>query len=136
METGNIISLVADLLTLIGFAIAIIGIFLMRRQIRQGYVIQRATFFKELYQMMYGDAHIREAFYLIDYEKFAYNKDFAGSSSEQLVDHLLNFFDLLCGLYFDGMLGKQEMKAFEYEFEDSTYQSCCTSLLTGFKRYL
>lgn len=107
----------SELYTLIGLAIAIIAIFLTFYQIRQGYKIQRTTLFKDLYQMMYGDPHIREAFYLIDYQKFVFANKFSSLHEEQLIDHLLNFFDLLSGLYEDKMLTKKEMNFFEYEFK-------------------
>src|SRR6266849_10002927 len=106
---------ISDILSLIFLSLAIIGIFLTRHQIKQGYDVQKATFFKDLFQTMYGDPEIRNTFYLIEHSKFVFNDNFYESGNEQSIDRLLCFVDLICGLYAGKMLTKQEMLYFEFE---------------------
>ncbi len=107
---------ISDILSLIFLGLAIIGIFLTRHQIKQGYNVQKATFFKDLFQTMYGDPEIRNTFYLIEHSKFIFNDKFYESGNEQSIDRLLCFVDLICGLYAGKMLTKQETLYFEFEF--------------------
>jgi len=106
---------ISDILSLIFLGLAIIGIFLTRHQIKQGYNVQKATFFKDLFQTMYGDPEIRNTFYLIEHGKFVFDNNFYQSENEQSIDRLLCFVDLICGLYAGKMLTKQEMFYFEFE---------------------
>lgn len=106
---------ISDILSLIFLGLAIIGIFLTRHQIKQGYNVQKATFFKDLFQTMYGDPEIRNTFYLIEHGKFVFNDNFYESGNEQSIDRLLCFVDLICSLYAGKMLTKQEMLYFEFE---------------------
>jgi hypothetical protein len=95
---------------------AVIGIFLTLRQAHQSRKTQNAAFFKDLYSTMFSDPDIREAYYQIEYRRFAYDETFHGSALEPKVDRLLKFADLVCRLYQNKMIGKFEMKAFEYQF--------------------
>ena len=56
----------ADLVDFALLVIAFVGIFLLRRQVRQS----RATFFKELYLMIFADPSISDAFYLLETLQF------------------------------------------------------------------
>jgi hypothetical protein len=110
--------------------IAVGGIYLTLQQIRQGYEIQKATFFKELYLTFFDDSEIRQAFYLIDYNQLLYNEDgkgFENSPHEKPIDRLLNFVNLLCELYERKLLTKKEMRFFQYEmiriWRNSTIQT-------------
>jgi hypothetical protein len=106
---------ISDIMSLIFLGLAIIGIFLTRHQIKQGYNVQKASFFKDLFQTMYGDPEIRNTFYLIEHGKFVFDDNFYESGNEQSIDRLLCFVDLICGLYAGKMLTKQEMIYFEFE---------------------
>ena len=64
---------------------------------------------------MYGDPAIKEGFYLIEYNKFIYDDGFHESKDEQCIDRLLTFLDLICDLYFQGVISKHEISFFEYE---------------------
>lgn len=106
----------SDILSLFFLSLAIIGIFLTRHQIKQGYDVQKASFFKELFQTMYGDPDIRNTLYLILHGKFVFDDtSFYESGHEQSIDRLLCYLDLICALYLGKMLTKQEMLYFEYE---------------------
>jgi hypothetical protein len=106
---------ISDVTLLIGIPIAIIGIFLTWRQLKLGYEIQKATYFKELYLMFFADRDIIETFYLIDQKRLDWNH-FWGTPEEKQVDRLLSHITLVCGLYFAGMLTRKEMNFFKYEF--------------------
>jgi hypothetical protein len=117
---------VADLINTGLLLVAIIGIFLTYRQIREGYKTQKAAFFKDLYSTIFADEDIRQAFYRIEYKKFVYPKEFHGSETEKLIDRLLGFMDLVCDLYAQGVITDHEMAFFNYHFtrvyDDSNIQ--------------
>lgn len=95
------------------------------RQLESSYEVQKATFFKELYLMMYADPGIKDAFYLLDFDEFTFSRsdfqslttiDKAKFNQIKLIDNFLNYCNLLCVLYFRRMLTEQEMRSFEYMF--------------------
>lgn len=102
----------ADLVDFALLVIAFVGIFLLRRQVRQS----RATFFKELYLMIFADPSISDAFYLLETLQFTYGETLGHSPQEQLVNRLLRFLDLVCEAYAGGGLTKQEMHFFQSQF--------------------
>lgn len=107
---------IADILNAVLLVLALIGIFLTYKQIRYNYKTQNAAFFKDLYSTIFTDADIRKAFYLIECEKFVYDESFHGSLNEQAFDRMFGFNDLVCDLYFQGVLTKREMAYFRYGF--------------------
>jgi len=118
---------IADIVNCGLLLVAIIGIFLTLKQIKNANLTQKATFFKELYSDFFSDPDIRNAYYKIEYNKFKYNSKFHGSKDEIEVDRLLSFVDLICNLYIKGILSNQEMESFKYEFlrihNNISYQS-------------
>jgi len=60
----------ADLVIFVLLVIAFIGIFLVRRQVMQS----KATFFKELYLLVFADPDISDAFYLLETRQFVYGE--------------------------------------------------------------
>jgi hypothetical protein len=106
---------VADIINTLLLLAAVVGIFLTYRQIQQTSKTQRATYFKDLYSMMFSDPDIRKAYQQVEYDKFVYDDTFHGSESEHSIDRLLSFADLVCYLYDNKMLTENEMRAFKYE---------------------
>ncbi|MFL6214215.1 MAG: hypothetical protein ACJ74J_10040 [Blastocatellia bacterium] len=106
----------ADIINALLLLAAVIGIFLTYHQTQQTYKTQKATFFKDLYSMMFSDSDIRRAYQQIEYDEFVYDENFHGSSNEHLVDRLLSFADLVCYLFDQKMLTEHEMNFFKYEF--------------------
>src|SRR2546426_8419914 len=102
----------AELVNFVLLVIAFVIIFLVRRQVRQS----RATFFKELYLMVFGDPGISDAFYLLETRQFVYGKTLGHSPQEQLVNRLLRFLDLVCEAYAGKLLTEQEMNFFRSKF--------------------
>ena len=103
----------ADLVNFVLLIVAFVSIFLLlRRQRRQN----RATLFKELYLMVFGDADFGDAFFLIEKGQFVYGATAAYSPQERLVNRLLRFMDLVCEVYADKMLTEQEMNLFKRQF--------------------
>jgi len=108
---------ISDIINFILLLIAVIGIFLTRKQIMENKKIQKATFFKDLYSTMFSDPEIRNAYYRIEYEDFTYDSSFHASKEEKEFDRLFSFIDLICDLYSQGILSKHEMSFFKYEFK-------------------
>jgi len=102
----------ADLVIFVLLVIAFFGIFLVRRQVMQS----KATFFKELYLMVFADPDISDAFYLLETRQFVYGETLGHSPQEQLVNRLLRFLDLVCEAYAGKLLTEQEMNFFKSQF--------------------
>ena len=107
---------VADIINMFLLLVAVIGVFLTYLQTRQAYKIQKTTFFKDLYSMMFSDQDIRKAYQMIEYNKFVYGEEFHNSIEEHLIDRLLSFTDLVCYLHNQKMLTDYEMDFFKYEY--------------------
>ena len=105
----------SDLINAALLLIAVLGIFLTYRQMRESYRTQRASFFKELYSTMWSDSEIRDMYYRVEYGKLDYSESFHGSPDERLLDRLLSFTDLLCELYSQNIISDNEMRFFQYE---------------------
>jgi hypothetical protein len=110
----NTISL-ADIVNGLLLIVAVIGIFLTLYQIKQSNKTQRASFFKELYSMMYGDSDVTQGYYLIDHGEFKYSDSFHRSQHEKPIDRILTFMDLICYLRKEDLIAEQEIGFFEYE---------------------
>jgi hypothetical protein len=106
----------ADIINVFLFLVAVTGIFLTWLQVRRTYKTQKATFFKELYSVMFSDPDLRGAYQQVEYDSFVYDSSFHGSKNEHLIDRLLSFADLVCYLHENKMLTEQEMAFFRYEF--------------------
>jgi hypothetical protein len=103
----------ADLVTFVLLIVVLVSTFLMsRRHTKQS----RATLFKELYLMVFGDADFGDAFFLIEKGQFVYGGTAAYSPQERMVNRLLRFMDLVCEVYADKMLQEQEMNIFKRQF--------------------
>jgi hypothetical protein len=111
LQFQNMISY-ADLVNFVLLVIAFVGIFVVRRQVKQG----RATFFKELYLLVFADPDISDAFYLLETRQFVYGATLGHSPQEQLVNRLLRFLDLVCEAYAGRLLTEQEMNFFQSQF--------------------
>ncbi len=127
-NTISYVDLVIFVLLVIAFVIAFVSIFLMRRQVRQS----RATFFKELYLLVFADPSISDAFYLLETRQFVYGETLGHSPQEQLVNRLLRFLDLVCEAYAGKLLTEQEMNFFKSKFL-SVYQN---PTMKGYLKFL
>lgn len=107
---------ISDVISILLFVSAFVGLYLTLYQIRQSYRIQKATFFKDLSMTLISETNQKEGFYLIINNKFIYDDGFKGSQIEKQVDALLSFLEMICSLYKAGILTKQEMPFFEYAF--------------------
>lgn len=85
------------------------------RQLKEGHRTQKAPFFKDLYQTMFSDRDIRDAYYQVEYGDFSYDETFHGSENEKRFDRLLSFLDLRCDLYRQRIISQHEMSFFRYE---------------------
>jgi len=103
----------ADLVTFVLLMVALVSSFLV---IRRHTRYSRATLFKELYLMVFGDADFGDAFFLLEKGQFVYGGTVAYSPQERMVNRLLRFMDLVCEVYADKLLPEQEMNIFKRQF--------------------
>lgn len=96
---------------------AVLGIAMTLWQVRVGVRTKRGEFLKDLYSTLVSDADIGEAYYLIEYGRFDYGRDFHGSTLEPKVDRLLGFVDLVAELRLQAVLSDREMAFFRYRFK-------------------
>jgi hypothetical protein len=126
---------VADRIQLGLLMAAVAGIALTFWQLRSNGRTQRGSFLKDLYLTLITDPLICEAYYLIEYNKFTYDSNFHGSPTEPKIDRLLSFADLVCELYFQGIIKRREMEFFTYRLlrlaKDPNIQAYL-EFLTGF----
>jgi len=113
---------ISDIINILLLSAAVIGIFLTFAQVRGNYRTQKATFFKDLYLILFNDPDINRTLYQIEKgvkrgEDFVFKKEtFLGSDFEKSLDHLLALVELVCDLYYQNLLTKHEMSYFDYEF--------------------
>ena len=125
---GDVINGILLVLTLIGLVFT--GI-----QLLQAKKISRAELVKELYLMLNGDNDMREIFYLLEWSEFEEGEiDIQCSENESKVDKLLSFFEVVCSMYYRGVLTKNDMAIFNYElkrvFEHPDIQSYFNNLVS------
>jgi hypothetical protein len=97
--------------------VAIVGIGLTYHRIRLSYKTQKAIFFKEIYLTLRREKELRDIYYKIEYNELQYTPEFHGGPEEGPTDRLLSFFDLICDLYNQRILTKQEMSFFRYDIK-------------------
>lgn len=78
-------------------------------QVRASARTQRATFLKDLYMQLRTDTDVAYAFYLIEYGKFSYDRNFHDSELEKKIDRLLTFIDLVCEMRAQKIITEREM---------------------------
>ncbi|WP_299362164.1 hypothetical protein [Winogradskyella sp.] len=87
------------IVSIIGFAFAIIGIWFTYKQMKETSRVNRVKFIYDLTNDLFGDDKIREFFYKIDYEKFTFNLEeidkFKDSSEERWLDAILYRYDVI-----------------------------------------
>ena len=111
MTIGDAINVVLLVLTVVGLAFTVI-------QLIQTKKISRAELVKELYLMLYDDQEMRDVFYKIDWSSFRegelgeIDRDF-----EDKADKLLTFFEVVCGMYYRGVITRADMALFHYELK-------------------
>ena len=62
---------VGDLLTALGFIVAVIGLFCAVQQLRRGVLEQRANSLLELTERYFADNDVRKLLYRLDYNQFS-----------------------------------------------------------------
>jgi hypothetical protein len=105
-----------DLLTLGALLLAIVGLFLTWRQIRQGNRQKRGEFMTNLFTQYISDPGMTACFYNIEYDKFLYPEAFHGTEEEKQLDRLLSFFDNMATLCENGDLTIRDMGTFAYQY--------------------
>ena len=85
---------VADIINIALLCVTTIGVIAALRQLKTSTRAQRATFLKDLYMQLRTDDAVAEAFYLIEYSEFEYDRNFHNQK----------------------IISKREMEFFEYQF--------------------
>jgi len=115
-STSNMISL-ADGINLGLLILTFFGLLFTGFQLMQTKKINRAGLVKELYLNLYNDQELRDIFYKIEWSEYRSTDRFKleGNEEERKVDKLLSFFDIICNMFYRGVLTKKDMKVFSYE---------------------
>ena len=105
-----------DLLTLIGLALAAVGLIFTGFQIRLNTRLQRARFIMDVINLYFGDKDVRKAFYAIDYNQFSFDENkIVLSDEEQYVDRLLYTLDLIGRIVDLGALTPRELDVLAFQ---------------------
>ena len=107
---GDIINIIMLALTFIGLAFAAI-------ELSEGKKINRASLVKELYLQLYDDDELRDIFYKIEWSNYSESErlQLQGTEEERKADKLLSFFEVVCDMYYRGILTKEDIAIFDYE---------------------
>lgn len=98
--------------------LTVIGLVFTVVQLMQTKKINRAELVKELYLMLYDDEELRDVFYKIEWSDFSRGEiDIQDNEFERKADKLLSFFEVLCSMYFRGIITKADMALFDYELK-------------------
>lgn len=113
---ANFISL-SDGINLGLLVLTFLGLLFTGFQLMQTKKINRASLVKELYFTLYNDQELREIFYKIEWSNYNTSDrlKLEGDEEEHKVDKLLSFFDIICNMYYRGVLTKKDMTVFSYE---------------------
>lgn len=118
-ESKTIFSMIslADTINLGLLVLTLLGLFFTGFQLMQTKKINRSSLVKEMYFNLYNDEELREIFYMIEWDDSEISRvlNLGGTEEERKVDKLLSFFDIICNMYYRGVLGKKDMKVFSYE---------------------
>ena len=110
ISIGDIINIFLLMLTVVGLVFTAI-------ELQQTKKINRASLVKELYLQLYDDQELREMFFKIEWSDFSPSDrlKLGGTEEERKADKLLSFFEVICNMYYRGVLTKEDMETFDYE---------------------
>ena len=115
METGDIISLISLIVTIIGGGAASIFALI---QWRKSNKIRQAEFIDQIITKIRSDKIIAKTIYMIEYGEEWYNNEFHGKSDKEIeIDSLFSFFTYICYLHDTKNIQDDEFRIFEYEIK-------------------
>lgn len=125
----EVVQLIANLATAFTFAAAAWQLFETNKQSKKSAVQKRSEYIIELYNTYVNDKKMIDMYYLIEYNKLVYNptvifpnfdfkfdRNFQGTETEKDLDKLLGHFSNIGRLYVLGILTKEDLNFFKYEF--------------------
>lgn len=88
-----------------------------KKQLVQQEKISRATFVHDLYMKLFNDDEIRALFYSIEWSDYKPKNPvgYSKTDSEKAADKLLALFDLVCSMYYNDVLKKEDLSVMDYE---------------------
>lgn len=123
VDTGSLSQSLSDMISLADginlglLVLTFLGLLFTGFQLMQTKKINRASLVKEMYFNLYNDQELRDIFYKIEWSEYKSTDRFnlEGDEEERKVDKLLSFFDIICNMYYRGVLTKKDMEVFSYE---------------------
>lgn len=116
MTNFQIVQVIANGATALTFFAAAYQLYESNRHLKKSNLQKRSEYVANLYNTYINDKDMFDIYYKIEYGEFEYNGDFAQSTTERQVDKLLGHFSDIGRLFQLGILTKEDMKFFEYEF--------------------
>jgi len=129
MTTIELIQTIANVATALTFGAAAWQLYESNKQTKKSVIQKRSEYIIELYNTFVNDENMTEVYYTIEYSEFIYNPterfqdfdfnwdpNFHGSETEKKVDKLLGHFSNIGRLYSYGILTKEDLQFFKYEF--------------------
>ena len=110
-----------DMMNTLLMLITAVGVMLTAWQLHFSVKAQRAHTLKELYMALYADDRVVHGYYCIEHDNLNFDNARGffvnGAAEEQAVDAMLSLFDLVCSLYFRGIITGDEMMNFDYRLK-------------------
>lgn len=116
MAAYETIQTIANVATAMTFAAAAWQLWESNQQVKQSAIQKRSEYVIDLYNTFINDKEMISIYYDIEYNKFLYANTFHGSILEKQLDKLLGHFSNIGRLYLLGILTKDDLRFFEYEF--------------------
>ena len=108
------LQLIVIFIPTISLAIAAASFFLSWREARKRNKLTRANIITDFFQTLLSDEMMQEAFYIIEYDKFEYNKDFHKSKNEEKIDRLLRHFSNIALLHKNKLVSSKDIEHIKY----------------------
>ncbi|MEO0075903.1 MAG: hypothetical protein ABIK31_07390 [candidate division WOR-3 bacterium] len=116
MTNFEIIQTIANVATALTFGAAAWQLWESNKQTRKSAIQKRSEYVINLYNTFINDKDMVEIYYKLEYSEFRYDDNFHGSQTEKQLDKLLGHFSNIGRLFNLGILTREDLKFFEYEF--------------------
>lgn len=107
---------IGDLIQFSGLLIATGGLALTALQTSRANRLSRAQQVIDLQGRFLADRNLVDTYYLIEYQQFAYDKDFHGSELEKRTDRLLQCFENIAMLFEANVIALSDLDAVAYNY--------------------
>lgn len=109
---------IGDIINIFLLILTLIGLVFTAAQLIQTKKINRASLVKELYWTLYSEKELRDVFYRFEWSNYEEGEfEICNTEMERSADKLLSFFEVICNLYYRGVLKKTDIELFDYEMQ-------------------